>query len=68
MKTVSGKEFAKVLEKQGWVLRRVKGSHHIYYHPDTKEFVSVPVHGNKDLKRGLQRGLMKDAAITEDML
>ncbi|MFM8608445.1 MAG: type II toxin-antitoxin system HicA family toxin [Hyphomicrobiales bacterium] len=26
---MSGKEFARLLEKQGWVLLRVSGSHHI---------------------------------------
>ena len=30
MKSVSGKEFAKVLERNGWALLRVQGSHHIY--------------------------------------
>jgi predicted RNA binding protein YcfA (HicA-like mRNA interferase family) len=30
MNPVSGRDFAKILEKNGWVLRRVHGSHHIY--------------------------------------
>ncbi|RKY40827.1 MAG: hypothetical protein DRP81_08950 [Candidatus Omnitrophota bacterium] len=30
MKTISGKDFAKLLEKKGWEVRRVRGSHHIY--------------------------------------
>ncbi|MGH9754190.1 MAG: type II toxin-antitoxin system HicA family toxin [Blastocatellia bacterium] len=30
MKAVSGKEFAKILERHGWSLLRVQGSHHIY--------------------------------------
>jgi len=30
MKSISGKDFAKILEKNGWTLMRVKGSHHIY--------------------------------------
>jgi len=29
MKAVSGKEFAKTLERRGWSLLRVQGSHHI---------------------------------------
>jgi len=28
MKAVSGKEFAKLLERHGWSLLRVQGSHH----------------------------------------
>jgi hypothetical protein len=30
MKSVSGKEFAKVLERHGWSLLRIQGSHQIY--------------------------------------
>lgn len=30
MKTVSGKTLCKIVEKFGWELARVKGSHHIY--------------------------------------
>ncbi len=30
MKSISGKEFAKILEQHGWNLLRVHGSQHIY--------------------------------------
>lgn len=30
MKSISGKEFAKILERHGWEPLRVQGSHHIY--------------------------------------
>jgi predicted RNA binding protein YcfA (HicA-like mRNA interferase family) len=30
MRSVSGKDIAKVLERHGWSLLRVQGSHHIY--------------------------------------
>jgi predicted RNA binding protein YcfA (HicA-like mRNA interferase family) len=30
MKSVSGKEFARILEQHGWTVLRVQGSHHIY--------------------------------------
>jgi predicted RNA binding protein YcfA (HicA-like mRNA interferase family) len=33
MKAVSGKELAKSLERHGWVLLRIHGSHHIYGRP-----------------------------------
>lgn len=36
MKSVSGKEFAKVLERYGWTLLRVQGSHHIYGKPGVR--------------------------------
>jgi predicted RNA binding protein YcfA (HicA-like mRNA interferase family) len=30
MRSVSGKELIKTLERHGWTLLRVQGSHHIY--------------------------------------
>jgi predicted RNA binding protein YcfA (HicA-like mRNA interferase family) len=53
MKSISGKEFAKVLERNEWILLRVQGSHHIYGKPGNPERISVPIHGNKTLKIGL---------------
>ena len=67
MKPVSGKRMCKALEDHGWVLDRVSGSHHIYTHPDGGR-VTVPVHANKDLKTGTQRGIMRDAGLTDDDL
>ena len=66
MKVVSGKHFCKVLGKHGWVLKRTtKGSHFIYTKPGHPATISVPVHGNQDLKKGLQADLMKQAGLTE---
>ncbi len=35
------KEVIKILEKHGFILDRVKGSHYIYYQPKTKRIVVV---------------------------
>lgn len=66
MKIISGKEFARLLEKKGWVLKRVKGSHHVYMQEGNPARISVPIHGNKPLKVGLLRYLMKLAKIDVD--
>jgi predicted RNA binding protein YcfA (HicA-like mRNA interferase family) len=42
---------------------RINGSHHIYAKKESVVRISVPVHGNKPLKIGLQRHLMKLAGI-----
>ena len=63
MKAISGKDFAKLLEEKGWVLRRTQGSHHIYVKEGNPARISVPIHGNKPLKVGLQRHFMKVAGI-----
>ena len=68
MKQISGKEFCKVLEKQGWQLLRIKGSHFVYSKPGRDERISVPVHKNKPLKIGLLKHFMKVARFNENVL
>jgi predicted RNA binding protein YcfA (HicA-like mRNA interferase family) len=68
MKSFSGKEFAKILERHGWTLLRVQGSHHIYGKTKSDVRLSVPIHGNQTLKIGLLRHLMKMAGISESDL
>jgi len=68
MKSVSGKEFAKILERNGWILLRINGSHHIYGKPDVPTRISVPIHGNNSLKTGLLRHLLKVTGLSEDEL
>jgi predicted RNA binding protein YcfA (HicA-like mRNA interferase family) len=41
--TIAPKKIIKILESQGFVLDRIRGSHHIYYHPETKKRVIVPL-------------------------
>lgn len=65
MKSISGKELCRVLEQHGWSLLRVQGSHHIYGQTRNPTRISVPVHGNQDLKRGLLRHLLRAAGLTE---
>ena len=65
MKQVSGKDFPEVLIQKGWELKRIHGSHHVYPKPERKERISLPIHGNKPLKIGLLRHLMKVADINE---
>ena len=64
MKSISGKEFAKILERNGWKLFRVKGSHHIYGKAGSEVRISVPIHKNQTLKTGLLRHFMKMADLT----
>jgi len=68
LKQISGKDFAKLLNQKGWELKRIHGSHHVYTKANKKERISLPVHGNKPLKIGLLRHLMKIADISETEL
>ena len=58
---MTGKEFIKLLKKEGWKLDRINGSHHIMI--KEKLTLSVPVHSNKDLPSGLLNRLMKDGGL-----
>jgi predicted RNA binding protein YcfA (HicA-like mRNA interferase family) len=41
-----------------------KGSHYFFRHPITKKTTSVPMHGGKDIGRGLLNKILKQAGIT----
>ena len=65
MKTVSGKRLTKLAEERGWRLARVNGSHHIYLQDGRTERLVIPIYGNRDLKIGLQRSLMRLIPVSE---
>ncbi|MDP2183799.1 MAG: type II toxin-antitoxin system HicA family toxin [Actinomycetota bacterium] len=64
MRSVSGRDLAKAVERQGWTLLRVQGSHHIYGKSGITVRLSIPMH-NRDLKIGLLMHLMKMAGLSE---
>ena len=66
MKALSGREFARLIERRGWKLLRISGSHHIYAKPGSIDRLSIPIHGNRPLKIGLLRHLAKLAEISDD--
>jgi predicted RNA binding protein YcfA (HicA-like mRNA interferase family) len=61
----SGRDFVKPLERHGWRLLRIKGSHHIYGKAGSIVRLSVPIHGNQPLKIGLLRHLAKLAELPD---
>ena len=56
---ISGKELVKLLEKQGFEVARIKGSHHRMKHPDGR-VTTIPVHKNEDLPKGLLRKIIRE--------
>jgi predicted RNA binding protein YcfA (HicA-like mRNA interferase family) len=59
---MTSNQLIKKMLKAGWVLRAVKGSHHVYTHPDRPGHISVP-HPKKDLGTGLLNKLLKQADL-----
>jgi predicted RNA binding protein YcfA (HicA-like mRNA interferase family) len=55
---MTGKAFIKILEKNGWQCKRIAGSHHIMVKEGCRS-VPVPVHGKKDLPKGILAALKK---------
>ncbi len=50
------------LAAAGWVLDRVRGSHHVFNHPARAGHVVVP-HPKKDLGNGLVAAIRKQAGL-----
>ncbi len=61
------KKVIKIIEDKGFILDRVKGSHHIFYNPDTKRRVVVPLH-KSDLPVGTLMEILKQAGINREEL
>ena len=66
MKSVSGGDFTRVLERHGWTLLRIHGSHHIYGKVGEEARISVPVHSGAILKKGLLVHLLRLAGLEEE--
>ncbi|MBL0293977.1 MAG: type II toxin-antitoxin system HicA family toxin [Saprospiraceae bacterium] len=65
---LSPKYLIKILEQYGFIFKRSKGSHHLYYNPDTKKTTIVPLHGGKDMKKGTYLAVLKQAGLDKNDL
>lgn len=61
------KKLISFLESKGFVHKRSKGSHQIFYNEITKKLTVVPYH-NKDLPVGTLHEILKQAGINKDEL
>jgi len=59
---MNSEELLKLLERDGWIMRNSKGSHHVFKHPVKTGHITVP-HPKKDLGVGLVQKLLKQAGI-----
>lgn len=56
----SSRDIKRRLESEGWVLDRIRGSHHVFRKPGTGQTIILP-HPKKDLGIGLVRAIYKQA-------
>jgi predicted RNA binding protein YcfA (HicA-like mRNA interferase family) len=60
--TYSSKDLMKMIEDDGWVLVRVRGSHHHYRHP-VKPGVTTIKHPEKDTPLGTAHNILRQAGL-----
>lgn len=63
---VTGRQLAKVLERKGWELDHVQGSHHVYANPELRRSVPIPVHAGRMIGRGLLSRILRQTDISRD--
>ena len=61
---VTGRDAMHAFIRLGFAEVRTKGSHHILKKPDHLYVLSVPVRGQRTLKPGTLRTLIRDAGIS----
>ena len=66
MPRVAAHEVVAALERGGWYVDNIRGSHHQLRHPDRPGKVTVPVHGNRILDPWILKKVLNQATMTVD--
>ncbi|MFH1030471.1 MAG: type II toxin-antitoxin system HicA family toxin [bacterium] len=64
---LNSKKILKILEKAGFYIDHISGSHYILYNHSSGKHVTVPFH-TKDLPKGTLHSILKSAEIEKDDL
>ncbi len=57
------REIIRIIEKDGWILSRTKGSHRQYKHQTKSGAVTIAGHPNDDIHPKTQRSILKQARL-----
>ena len=63
--SLTGKEITAALLTIGFVIVRVRGSHHILRHPDGRMTV-IPIHAGESIGPGLLSRILADCELTRE--
>ena len=63
--SLTGKELLSILKSAGFVVLRVKGSHHFLHHSDGRSTV-VPVHAGETIGPGLFAKILRDCDLSRE--
>ena len=64
---VKPEQLIKILERKGWQLERIRGSHFMMKNPGMQRVVPIPRH-SKELKTGTLLAIMRAAEISKEDL
>ena len=62
--TLAPKKLIRALERGGFTLYRVKGSHYQFIHPDNPNLLVVVPYHARDISRPLMKAIIKQAGLT----
>jgi predicted RNA binding protein YcfA (HicA-like mRNA interferase family) len=57
------RDLIRILERDGWLLARTRGSHRQYKHPTKRGVVTVAGHENDDIAKGTLNSVLKQAGL-----
>jgi len=64
---LKGKERTRLLEGKGFVVQRIRGSHHSLRHADGR-YTVIPVHAGETIGPGLMLKILKDVDLKKEDL
>jgi predicted RNA binding protein YcfA (HicA-like mRNA interferase family) len=62
---VAPRKAVRALKRCGWQLDRVKGSHHVFRHPNHRHRIVVPMHG-RDLAKGTLNQIIEASGVDRE--
>lgn len=62
---MNAREFIRLLEKDGWFLKRTRGSHRVYKDPVKKGSLVVAGHAGKDIATGTLKDILYQAGLND---
>ena len=62
--SIKPRKVIRVLKQIGFIKARQTGSHIILVDKENKNIIVVPIHANKDIKKGILRSIIKQSGLT----
>ena len=62
---LTGRKLLRLLEKEGFIVKRIKGSHHFLKHIDERQTV-IPIHSKEIIGPGLLYKILRDIEVTKE--